>query len=657
MLIDDHVSLSLQDNDSITNQDLVSVGPPVERAESTYSDGTDLAPFSIRRFLNDKDEPDGIEDPPNVYEELPPQGEGMEEEERDCLQGSSDHVVLIETESDSTGSLEDRHKMMLSNIQKENQAYQASKGKEEAVELSPLTTPSTLISTPSSISNPLPNGHRPAPDGYVVEHAKSEGFHNLSCTQPGLGNMSTGLTPPLAEINSNHNQAHHVITSHVTALNVSQIQQHQQLQQPLTAARTVGVASSGDGHLQTPLMGGCVTNAVPTPSPGDRNSSLTMVVGDERSTLGATSSSGGYVQAPFLGGFVPDMQETLQQPLLGDSSLTELSLSDEKTMLHLQSQSPLVTHTPSADGYVHGVSTGVERRGRGASAESGNEDDSTSNEGDSSSVFDDDVPSSDLGVHSIRPRSTVTSGFQSGSSESTSPEPPNKSTSSSVSAVPHSPTSVSTLPLTNTQVRPPSGKGDCSTSILNTSLLQTSSSSNPASNSLPHPHTHSSSNSSQVQTTDFVSAYRPSSTGSSSGYMTNTRSQSYYSSSANSQTTKCTSDELDQELEGDEEDPSSKYTVPSLLGSSKSASPAIPRATVSDWTAKDVPPPQLPVQHAFYNTHHHLAAAASHPVTDYVNTKDVDLNNIATTLGQLSQTSERVTDHQEVSFEFPTCSS
>ena len=68
-----------------------------------------------------------------------------------------------------------------------------------------------------------------------------------------------------------------------------------------------------------------------------------------------------------------------------------------KSTLNLNPQPPLgiSTHIPSSDGYVQDPTSlsvgGDKREERGLSAENGNEEDSLSNEGDSNSIFDDDL--------------------------------------------------------------------------------------------------------------------------------------------------------------------------------------------------------------------------------------------------------------------------
>ena len=246
----------------------------------------------------------------------------------------------------------------------------------------------------------------------------------------------------------------------------------------------------------------------------------------------------------------------------------------DKSAPNLNPRLPLgtSTHILCSDGYVQDPTSlsigGDKREERGPSTESGNEEDSLSNEGDSNSVFDDDLIPSENPTHSMRPRSTVTSGFQSGSSESaSSPEPPKKS---------HSSSSISPTPV----------------------IKSTFTSINPT--------------------------YRPSSTGGSSGYITNESSQSYtyHSSSATSQTSQTSGlapSELEQELNLED---GQKYTIPSLLAcGSKSSSPAISRAAGSNWTANDTSAMQTDFINARHPSHGHHHQASNDAVMDYVNTK------------------------------------
>ena len=337
----------------------------------------------------------------------------------------------------------------------------------------------------------------------------------------------------------------------------------------------------------------------------------------------------------------------------------------DRCTLNLNSQpSGIGVHALSANGYVREETTmigGGGREERGISAESGNEDDSISNEGDSNSVFDDDLTPSKNPVHSVRPRSTVTSGFQSGSFESTSsPEPPKKSTSS-ISSLTSSASTV--LPPSTLNVHAPAPrKEDVSPCSTNFSLgLHQTPPNNLSSDSVP-PHTsHSHSSSSSIsptpvtESTFIAPAYRPSSTGGSSGYVTND-SYVYHSSSATSQTSQTSAlapSELEQEfnLEGVEE----KYTLPSLLScSSKSSSPAMThRSAASEWMANDTSIMQtdsINSRHLQHYPYHQQAANAA--VTDYVNTGDVDLTLISTELGELSLASDKLTADDDVSFVF-----
>ena len=615
----------------------------------------------VRRFLKDvKEQPDGEEDHPIICEDFPNQGEGeFEDVERESLQGFDQDAVLVKIESTGTpDSLKDRHKMMLqlSNIQKQNKAYQASKQQQAvAVELSPLKAPILSACAPSSIGGATPSGQRAAPDGYVQDqnvNARSEGFHNPTSL---LGSVPGGLVPSMTQV-----PAHSVTTGHMTSQNGSHLLQHNHQQ---LSPSPISAANYGNKDSST-------ASSIPTQSPGDRIQTTTSINNEKRTVLGAVSSNGGYVQSPTFGGQVPGTQATRWQSFGDDSfSLMELPSSDKKNALNLNSQSSLGAHVVSADGYVQDTTTviGGGREERGASAESGNEDDSLSNEGDLNSVFDDDlIPCSENSVHSIRPRSTVTSGFQSGSSESTSPEPPKKSTSSISSLT----SSVSTVvpPSTLNLHSPFTRKADLSPCSTNLSLPPSSSSNLSSSHLPPHmSHSHSPSSSpTPITESTFTSGnYRPSSTGS-SGYVTNSSSQSYHSSSATSrtsQTSRLVSSELEQELEGAENGPVLRYTVPSLLSCSFTpSSPATSCAAASDWTAKfnsDAPA----MLHNSMNTRHvlcsHHLQATNTPVKDYVNTRDIDLNKISTELGELSQVSERsrvTSGHQDVSFAFPASS-
>ena len=578
----------LHDNDSITSQD--PVDPAAERAESVHSASTDPE-FMVRRLLKDiKGQPDGDEDHTCLYEEdyADHQGDGEFEGvdvERESLQGFGDAEEMAEHESRSSSmnssSLEDR-RTLLSNIQKENQAYQASKQQEVAVELSPLRTHPSLITSPSPTNAnggvPLSIGQRIVPNGYVGDlnvSVGSEGFRNLTCRprQPLVG--GNGSFNLIDSSSSNKNGM-----------------QNLNLQPPLGAHNI-----SADGYVQESVS---VTN-------------------------------GGNKSTPNLN----------PQPPLGTS-----------------------THLLSSDGYVQDPTSlsvgGDKREERGPSAESGNEEDSLSNEGDSNSVFDDDLIPSENPTHSLRPRSTVTSGFQSGSSESaSSPEPPKKSTSSTSSLL--SPASTVVPPSTLNAHAPPLKKDKISPSSTDFSLLQTSldnlSSNNSFTQHMPHLHSSSSISPTSVVESTFTSTnptYRPSSMGGSSGYVTNESSQSYtyHSSSATSQTSQTSGlaqSELEQEFKLEDVE-SQQYTIPSLLMyGSKSSSPAISRAAGSNWTANDTSAMQTDFANTRHCSHGHHFQATNVIVVDYVNTSDVDLNKISTDLGALSQASDT---NQDVSFVF-----
>ena len=621
----------LRDNDSITSRD--PVDPAAERAESVHSARTDPE-FMVRRFMKDiEGQPDGDEDHTMCEEDYTGHlGDGEFKDvdvERESLQGFGDAEEMAELESRSSSvnssSLEDQQKVktLLSNIQKENQAYQASKQQEVTVELNPLRSHPSLTSPSSTNANggvPLSNGQRIAPDGYVEDlniSVGSEGFHNPTCPPSVLEGVAVngGLVPPTTSTLTNLIAVH---SSHVTShMNGAHLQPNRQQHGSRTS--TPG-QSSRDGNQMG--MNRTVSSA-------------------------AAPSDGGYLQSSQL----PGIQVIPRQPLVGGNSsfnLINLSSNNENSIQSSNLQSSLGGHNISANGYVQesasmtnggikstlnlnrqpplGTSThilssdgyfqdptslsvgGDKREGRGPSTESGNEEDSLSNEGDSNSVFDDDLIPSENPAHSMRPRSTVTSGFQSGSSESaSSPEPPQKS---------HSSSSISPTPV----------------------VESTFTSTDPT--------------------------YRPSSTGGSSGYVTNESSQSYtyHTSSATSQTSQTSglaSSELDQELNLKDVQ---KYTIPSLLVcGSKSSSPAISRAAGSDWTANDTSAMQTDFVNTRYYSHSHHLQTASATVADYVNTSDVDPSKVSTDLLEaLSQSSDRAstsTGDHGVSFEFPTSAS
>ena len=665
---------------------------PAERAESVHSERTDPE-FMVRRLLKDvKGQPDGDEDHTIMCEDYTGhQGDGkFNDVERESLQGFGEAAELVETENASTtGSPQDQRKLILNNNPIQNQPYQASARQDEALELSPLRTSSTAI--PSIISSyalssstkaPPPNGQRTVPDGYVGDkniNVRSEGFHNPACTLSLLGNVTGGPMPPTTSTPTNQIPAHNVISGHMTSQNEPHFQRNQQpvSQQPIpppnNGYRSLGTVSS-----------------ISTQPTGDRSQGMVAFNNRPVSSAVLASSNGGCVRSSQL----PSVQVIPQQQLGGDSSFNQIHLSSnnenstqnlnlqpsfnlsadgyvqnptsmtsdgDSSTLNLNSQPSLSEHILSADEYVQEETTvigGGGREERGLSAESGNEDDSLSNEGDSNSVFDDDLTLSENPVHSVRPRSTVTSGFQSGSSESaSSPEPPKKSTSSLSSL----PSSVSTvLPPSTLNIHAPVMRKD------NISPCSTNSSLNPSSDSFPPhtPHSHSSASISHTPVAESTFIYRPLSTGGSSGYVTNDSSQSYmyHSSSATSQTSQTSAlapSEIEQEVDI-ESVKNQKYTLPSLLScSSKSSSPGLSRAAAAGWMTKGASMAQTDsanTRHLQHYSHHIQTTSAT--VTDYVNTSDVDLSKISTELGELSQSSETVTSaHQDVSFVFPVSSS
>ena len=703
-----NIFILLQDNESISDRDLVTVNGQ-DQPESVHSFGTDLTrpvSYQIQRFLEDKVVADGEEDHPSMCDTLSHQGEGMMEEiERGSLQGSADNnggvTVQVETESTgSTGSLKERQKMILNEIQRNNQL---SKKEGETVELSPLT-PSTVIASPSSVASvpqrfgvPLPNGYHRAmhSNGYVQDVGTDE-RRDLTCTPAVARNIPGGVTPPITSWTlTNHNPAlnhvtggysrlpsyQHAQTQHATnTVDMTSFIPIQPSQissipvQPLGDVRqttsfssgerrTLGDASLSGGYIQSPLEGHEVTSGQ---YETQRNDSLPDLNDHgERTVAGVSSLSGGYVQSSF---FEAQQQAPLSSmhvtgQSIGNNSFAEI-LSDDDDVLKSNLPSLMVAHGPFTDGYVCdplATNRGEgEREMRGGLSESGNEDDSTSNEGDLNSVFDYDLIAGERTVISGRPRSTVTSGFLSGSSESTSPEPPNK-LSPPLTPPPSPPNSVMAIQPSNTADLSSPHSNNLTSKFLQhppsyipsssfTGNLPTSSNLSNDLASLPYSPT----SASQVPIANNISAYRPSSTGS-SGYVTNS-SQSYHSSSGNSQTSRSASDELSQELEHDKND---LYTVPSLLSSSKSSSPTLPHVVVTNRTAEDALPEQNSAEASHHLLHLHCSdthppfATADPPYTDYMNTKDVDLSKIATTFDPLYLTGERITDDQGVSFEFP----
>ena len=693
------------------------MNPATERAESLRSVRTDTD-FILSRYIKDiKEQPDGREDDPIMCEDYTGHhGDGeFEDVERESLQGFGDDEELVEADSASiaggTSPRDRSRKLMLNGTPMQNQPHQSSMRRDEAMEMSPLRTSPTVIPsivssyTPSSSTGvPLPESQRTIPDGYVEDqniNVKSEGFSNPVCTPSPLESIAGrgGPVPPATSTPTNQTPAH---SGHMTS---HMIGPHLQLrqQQSVTPAN------------HTPRTSRTASLAQMQPSRDESQTAMLRTV-----STAAEPSNGGYVQQssqlpgiqvipqpPFAGGgssfnlidLSSNSENSTQnlslQPSLGAHTLSadgyvqepaSMTSGGDSSVRNLNSQPPLGTsaHTLTSDGYVReppsmtdrgemegylrepaSITDGGEREERGPSAESGNEEDSLSNEGDSNSVFDDELIPSENPVHSVRPRSTVTSGFQSGSSESTSShEPPRKSTSSTSSLL----SSVSTVAPPSTQCHAPAVRkdDDASPSSTNFSLiLQQTSPSNLSSDSfLPHsPPSLSSPSTSPTPVTEstFVSTaanYRPSSTGGSSGYVTNesSRSYTYHSSSATSQTSQSSGvaqSDLEQVSNVEGADGRQNYTIPSLLScSSKSSSPAVSRTA---WTTSDMSIDSTNTRHY----PHHLQATKA-TVTDYVNTSDVDLNTISTELGALSQSSARDragTGDQGVSFFFPTSAS
>ena len=187
----------------------------------------------------------------------------------------------------------------------------------------------------------------------------------------------------------------------------------------------------------------------------------------------------------------------------------------------------------------------------------------------------------------------------------------------------------------NAHAPSPLKKDEIAPSSTNFSLLQISSDNLSSNNSFaqhtPHLHSSSSVSPTSVVESTFTSTnptYRPSSTGGSSGYVTNESSQSYtyHSSSSTSQTSQTSGlapSELEQELKLEDVE-SQKYTIPSLLVcGSKSSSPAISRAAGSNWTANDTSAMQTDFANTRHRSHGHHLQATSVTVMDYVNTRDV----------------------------------
>ena len=630
-------------------------GQTADRAESIISDRTEvehLRPFAIQRFLNEQgipEEREEEEDRQNIHDDFSHQGEeGMEEEfEREgSLVGSCSSEAGV-VENGSTGSLEKRQNMknVLSQIQRNNCNHTK---KEESVELISLTPPTVVASpeslpaTPNTISSPLvnalPSHHRnyqtlPVHNGYTPK----EGLHNILLPAPTSSpHSSAPRINSWAKMNHEPNPNGRVIVSNSGYLP----QQPPASMKPQTASdRTPGVTF--------------------TRKAGEQRQTTAFNCDDIKPVASEVTSKNSYVLSSAFEGQDTHGGHMTQQPLGADSLIDKPFTDMSGYVAEMNSQPLLNSRVTSNDGYIHdslsssrnnagyicnSLSTGTsERECRGKSAESGNDEESTSNEGDSNSVFDDDVVHSGSSARedcTVRPRSTATSGFVSGSSESASPEPPNKL---SPSPPPSPPASV---PLEDEDLSP------LLDNLSHPFADPPSDFAPPSSHSQSGGLTGHSSYTSQKPShvADVVSGYCSSSTGS-SGYATNS-SQSYHSSSATSQTSKSTSDDL---LEADE--PSSKYTVPSLLCSSNSSLQAPSPAPQSEFT-NHVLPNHTSLHFVHYSPHPVHKNIQVTPIvcnpntTGYINTKDVDLNTIVTTFDEPS--SDRTSDHQDVSFHFPT---
>ena len=685
----------LQENDEILNHDPVRVGPR-DGAESVYSDGTDLThlvSYGVRRFLADQTDIMADvkeEDQQSLDDAFSDEDGGMEEEEemeRESVQGSDE----LESQS-STGSLQEQQRRRLNQIMKENAKRTLEAVTSEAIEMSPLraisssktTPPLSVRSTDLGIGQHSPSlvahfskgyqreaglhgYHHEAPpttgnaaqNGYLP-HTRTEGFHNPACTTvaPVAGREAGGKTPPMPTRQTSSTNDDAALRSHVT---------HGRPGLGPQQREAVAVVVGGASSMSAADKGQSTT---------DSNTG-----GHKLELVNNGFTNSGYVESPFGDDFVPPTSGYVQHPPVPSASgnVQDPSTSSTGRNIHhppvssnngyihdpptsgnahhpptpsdngyvydpsMLSTGGNVCHppVPSTTGYIDNLPTSIDPRqrdNRSRSAESGNEDDATSNEGDAGSVFDDDVMPN-LTDHVGRSRSTVTSGFQSGSSESASPEPPIKLLSNSP---PPSPPTLSRHSHTQSNLMP-----DLHTSV---SAYPFDTSGNPNFSSypsdsrfLPHSRAYNS-----LQTTSF-GTYRPSSYGSSSGYVTDSSFQSYHDSSAVSQTSKGTTDDLERDGEISE---LNNYTfIPSLLGNSNSSSPVLPHANVC---AEVSPPSQntLPPTHILplYDAHSTTPA-----ITDYYNTKDIDLSTISFDPHTEGEIGDKV--HPGVSFEFPVLSS
>ena len=685
---------------------MVSVGPG-DRAESIISDGTDLTrltPYLVGRLLRDSSRE---QDQPSLCDDhLSHQGELMEEDMERDEEGSSVSSAPDQVEVESNGSLEERQKMILTQIQRENEK---SKKREEMVELSPITptTPSTVVASPASAPitpnnnynspsarTPLSNGHynyRLAHNSYVQQ----EGLHSLSSTPTLVRNVPSG-DAPLPQIASwmMVNKTEPASNSYVSnGLSESQLHHTQPqwpaIQQTLTTTPwTESVLSSSspsvDGSQKTVTSDSIerrvLSDAHAISSSGSGGYVQSSFFGGQHALRGHMTQQGGYITQQ--GGHMTQQRSRMTQQgshmTQQGSHMTQPSHEDgmNGNGSNLNSQFPLGADISfNSSGYVCDPSStnGQERESRGASTESGNEEDSTSYEGDANSVFDDElIHRGSSADHSVRARSTATSGFISGSSESASPEPPNKP-SLSVSPPPSPPSSLSAVQFPDSSDLPSLSFGSGGDISSDSSLFVKRSSNPPPvvssyATSVYTSHLTTSIPSQTRGGQDAVSGYHSSSTGS-SGYMSNS-SQSYHSSSAISQASRsAASDELYQEVDTDENASSSKYTIPSLLptrtkSSSVDASltAAFPKRATKDTS------PQIRLNGTSCNTHHPrrppyphtcvgLVGADAPRITDYVNTSDIELNKISTTVGPLSLPAggAETTDYVSFGFPFESC--
>ena len=394
------------------------------------------------------------------------------------------------------------------------------------------------------------------PSNGYVQDVGTDGRHALTCTPILARNIPEGITPPITSWTlTNHNPAldhvtggycglppyQHAQTQHTTkTIDVTSfmpVQPSQTFSIPVQSLGDVRQmmsfssgerrdASSSSGYVQSPLEGHEVISGQDETHRNDSLSNLNHH--GERAVAGVSCSSGGYVQSSFFEAQqqAPSSGMHVIGQSIGNDSFAEFLNDENDDVLKSGLPSSMVAHVPLTDGYICDPSAtnrgGGGREMRRGSAESGNEDDSTSNEGD---VFNDDLIAGESTVISGRPRSTVTSGFLSGSSESTSPELPNK-LSPPLTPPPSPPTSVLAIQLPNTTGLSSPHTNNLASNFLRhppsyihsfSGNLPTNLSSNLESY---QQHSYSPSSTSQVPIANVTAEYRPSST-ESSGYLTN----------------------------------------------------------------------------------------------------------------------------------------